>query len=78
MEANDCRWFALNHWWMWQGRYLAGLPMSAVRPADGTVAAWFLSRNPRIYERVPGFELRYTGPQRFPLHNFRVYRLAPR
>lgn len=78
MVANDCRWFALNHWWMWQNRYIGGLPMSATRPADGSTAAWFLSRNPKIYARVPGFELAYESPEGFGLSNFRVYRLRPR
>lgn len=75
MEAHDCQWFALNIWWMWHNRYIGGLPMSATRPADGTPAAWFMSRQAKIFTRVPGFELRYQSPDRFRLANFRVYRL---
>ena len=75
MEEHDCRWFAVNIWWMWHNRYIGGLPMAATRPADGSPAAWFMSRQPKIYSQVPGFELRYESPERFKLANFRVYRL---
>jgi hypothetical protein len=46
---------------VWGARYQAGLPWSAWHPIEGTAAFELLNPNPRVYQHVPGFKLRYKS-----------------
>ncbi len=54
--------------------YIGGVPRGA-SPRAGTAAARMLSRRPRAFENVPGFELVYRSPPEVGVDSYRVYKV---
>jgi hypothetical protein len=74
LRDEGARYLVVDRYLLAENTYIAGMPRGA-SPRAGTAAAHMLSRRPRVFENVPGFELVYRSPPEVGLDSYRVYRI---
>ncbi|UCF34240.1 MAG: hypothetical protein JSV78_02840, partial [Phycisphaerales bacterium] len=74
LKGYGCRYVLIDRELMWAGaRYIAGVPREQLRPAAGTAAAAFCTRETDVLASVPGFRLIYRSPPELGSDLYRLY-----